>query len=105
MLDLKVGCLAFEECHDRVGDRLQDRFVALAVRLDEILPDRYAREIGLALQSCPRFVGPRDDPVRVEDRDRATLQRSEEHTSELQSPMYLVCRPLLEKIKAHDSIY
>src|SRR5437879_9065228 len=25
--------------------------------------------------------------------------RSEEHTSELQSPMYLVCRLLLEKIK------
>src|SRR5437764_7230945 len=25
--------------------------------------------------------------------------RSEEHTSELQSPMYLVCRPLLEKKK------
>src|ERR1017187_5938051 len=24
-------------------------------------------------------------------------ERSEEHTSELQSPMYLVCRPLLEK--------
>src|SRR5437762_8104135 len=27
------------------------------------------------------------------------LQRSEEHTSELQSPMYLVCRLLLEKKK------
>src|SRR5437879_8937980 len=27
--------------------------------------------------------------------------RSEEHTSELQSPMYLVCRPLLEKKKTH----
>src|SRR5258707_10217703 len=26
-------------------------------------------------------------------------QRSEEHTSELQSPQYLVCRPLLEKKK------
>src|SRR5437879_11633881 len=26
-----------------------------------------------------------------------TLDRSEEHTSELQSPMYLVCRLLLEK--------
>src|SRR5437879_13839253 len=26
-----------------------------------------------------------------------TVQRSEEHTSELQSPMYLVCRLLLEK--------
>src|SRR5437764_9274855 len=28
-----------------------------------------------------------------------TLLRSEEHTSELQSPMYLVCRLLLEKKK------
>src|SRR5437763_13725216 len=27
--------------------------------------------------------------------------RSEEHTSELQSPMYLVCRLLLEKKKQH----
>src|SRR5437762_7748253 len=32
----------------------------------------------------------------------ATLAlRSEEHTSELQSPMYLVCRLLLEKKKKH----
>src|ERR1017187_10832217 len=30
---------------------------------------------------------------------RAVEQRSEEHTSELQSPMYLVCRLLLEKKK------
>src|SRR5437762_7132531 len=29
--------------------------------------------------------------------------RSEEHTSELQSPMYLVCRLLLEKKKDTDS--
>src|ERR1017187_1668770 len=29
------------------------------------------------------------------------LHRSEEHTSELQSPMYLVCRLLLEKKLAH----
>ena len=29
----------------------------------------------------------------------ALLERSEEHTSELQSPMYLVCRLLLEKKK------
>src|SRR3970282_2888461 len=28
----------------------------------------------------------------------AIIARSEEHTSELQSPMYLVCRLLLEKI-------
>src|SRR5437763_5867806 len=30
---------------------------------------------------------------------RAMVVRSEEHTSELQSPMYLVCRLLLEKKK------
>src|SRR5437763_4661957 len=30
--------------------------------------------------------------------------RSEEHTSELQSPMYLVCRLLLEKKHEHDQI-
>src|SRR5437879_9392146 len=32
-------------------------------------------------------------------RERQLAQRSEEHTSELQSPMYLVCRLLLEKKK------
>src|SRR5437764_4370913 len=31
------------------------------------------------------------------DRGRPAVRRSEEHTSELQSPMYLVCRLLLEK--------
>src|SRR5437762_8223329 len=34
------------------------------------------------------------NPLRSEDCFR---KRSEEHTSELQSPMYLVCRLLLEK--------
>src|SRR5205823_12557583 len=37
--------------------------------------------------------GPRDDARR--------LRRSEEHTSELQSLAYLVCRLLLEKKKNH----
>src|SRR5437879_7866061 len=35
----------------------------------------------------------------AEGEGRAETQRSEEHTSELQSPMYLVCRLLLEKKK------
>src|SRR5437762_11438971 len=46
-----------------------------------------------------------------EDRlqQRILFKRSEEHTSELQSPMYLVCRLLLEKKKqtktqAHRSV-
>src|SRR5258708_13548474 len=33
----------------------------------------------------------------------ANLTRSEEHTSELQSPDHLVCRLLLEKKKVHKS--
>src|SRR5437762_9932940 len=44
-------------------------------------------------------------PLQVSARDinammsHASGERSEEHTSELQSPMYLVCRLLLEKKK------
>src|SRR5437763_6508452 len=34
-------------------------------------------------------------------RSPSAPRRSEEHTSELQSPMYLVCRLLLEKKKFH----
>src|SRR3712207_7104931 len=39
------------------------------------------------------------DRRRERLRDRADLERSEEHTSELQSRQYLVCRLLLEKKK------
>src|ERR1017187_3525605 len=41
--------------------------------------------------------GPRGHPRLIGTRQ--TESRSEEHTSELQSPMYLVCRLLLEKKK------
>src|SRR3712207_7912244 len=34
-----------------------------------------------------------------------TIERSEEHTSELQSRQYLVCRLLLEKNKRYSSLY
>src|SRR5437764_13232305 len=43
-----------------------------------------------------RFVPRSTGVVRCGARDSAD-SRSEEHTSELQSPMYLVCRLLLEK--------
>src|SRR2546426_2821894 len=41
-------------------------------------------------------------PHRGHAGDRRTLRRSEEHTSELQSPCNLVCRLLLEKKKKHS---
>src|SRR5438445_1897295 len=37
-------------------------------------------------------------------KDKATHERSEEHTSELQSRQYLVCRLLLEKKKTNQRI-
>src|ERR1035437_10837335 len=44
-------------------------------------------------------VGRVQDDVRLSP---ARLGRSEEHTSELQSRQYLVCRLLLEKTKEHN---
>src|SRR5437764_5869112 len=55
-------------------------------RFDELADDLDRRH--------DRGHGHRADPVHA--------GRSEEHTSELQSPMYLVCRLLLEKKKKHD---
>src|SRR3712207_8805923 len=50
-------------------------------------------------------VAPAGEPVRV--RVSVTNSRSEEHTSELQSRQYLVCRLLLEKkkIRVFTSLY
>src|SRR3712207_8624498 len=48
------------------------------------------------LQRLLLKVEPEDDAV---DRQPRPLERSEEHTSELQSRQYLVCRLLLEKKK------
>src|SRR3712207_8442849 len=62
--------------------------------LDRVRPERAAAGAGL------------DDGARVLDPDRMVADepgrdvvRSEEHTSELQSRQYLVCRLLLEKKK------
>src|SRR5687767_15306598 len=46
--------------------------------------------------------GPRRDLVWLLER---VAQRSEEHTSELQSLAYLVCRLLLEKKKKQDALH
>src|SRR5437762_9757673 len=53
----------------------------------DLVVERHRRPV---YQLCYRFVGNHED---------ASDLRSEEHTSELQSPMYLVCRLLLEKKK------
>src|SRR3712207_8355677 len=54
-----------------------------------------------------REVGCRAAPVARSGHDRRLGPRldREEHTSELQSRQYLVCRLLLEKIKQNDPFY
>src|SRR5437764_2242511 len=65
----------------------------LAERCDRLLAAGL-RRINISLDSL--------DPAKFE---RITRTRSEEHTSELQSPMYLVCRLLLEKKKTKQVAY
>src|SRR3712207_8727518 len=48
-----------------------------------------------------RFAGPRIGNLETDELNEPLSQRSEEHTSELQSRQYLVCRLLLEKKKMH----
>src|SRR2546426_2910220 len=72
---------------DRLGPVAQDytrRIVAAACRMDTLIQDLlvYSR-----LSRAQMLLQPLD------------LRRSEEHTSELQSPCNLVCRLLLEKKK------
>src|SRR3712207_9426077 len=52
---------------------------------------------------APRRRLPRRRRGGGRDRDRHRPRRSEEHTSELQSRQYLVCRLLLEKKKTQHS--
>src|SRR5437763_3471757 len=76
--------------HARVRE-LADEIQDLA---DELRVER-ARDLVEQHQLRAHREGARDrDPLLL-----AAGERSEEHTSELQSPMYLVCRLLLEKKK------
>src|SRR3712207_8633081 len=61
-----------------------------------------ARRLGAQVGGGVRDRGELGHPVALGHRDAAVgplAQRSEEHTSELQSRQYLVCRLLLEKKK------
>src|SRR3712207_7387636 len=60
---------------------------------DVVIPSAGRASLGRLLEALARGSGPPPSRVLVVD-DR---RRSEEHTSELQSRQYLVCRLLLEK--------
>src|SRR3712207_7847721 len=72
------------------------RSLELKVKLSN--PEKIAQEIvALANTGGGTIVFGVNDQMRVEGVDDAEMVRSEEHTSELQSRQYLVCRLLLEK--------
>src|SRR5947209_12924677 len=66
------------------------RSAGAAARLRSVGVARSSEEIAEALREVAGAVGPAEKCLR---------SRSEEHTSELQSRQYLVCRLLLEKKK------
>src|SRR5437763_13564944 len=70
-------------------------------------PDRHeARRLRLLHPPVAHVERRELDPVGRYQRPRPRIApRSEEHTSELQSPMYLVCRLLLEKKKRDGRSY
>src|SRR3712207_7482751 len=67
----------------QLGHHVGDQGVSVALALPQVEPD--VERLELALQRLHRDVV------------QPPPQRSEEHTSELQSRQYLVCRLLLEK--------
>src|SRR4051794_41520656 len=75
--------------------KTDDQIVAIAQRIvergDGMLATRVSVSAAKAVQSETR--------VASMPSPRSTMRRSEEHTSELQSPVHLVCRLLLEKKK------
>src|SRR5437762_8930028 len=85
------GTLAPSNAHSFPTRRSSD------LRLPRLLPRPPGRDAGWHVHGCLLGVRTRA-PARAPARARR-LFRSEEHTSELQSPMYLVCRLLLEKKK------
>src|SRR3712207_8512043 len=72
--------------------------VGVAERQDRFLPDMQVNVDRLAILVVVAVQFGQFGQLR-----HALFQRSEEHTSELQSRQYLVCRLLLENKTAHNS--
>src|SRR3989454_9289151 len=65
--------------------------------------DLAAGQAGVALRAPDHeTTGRVDEDIRIGDLEARVRERSEEHTSELQSPCNLVCRLLLEKKKRSE---
>src|SRR5437762_5669574 len=84
---------------DVYGDRR--RTLGAVPAADDLVVDRKKQQ-GPRSPAAPRQ-RPRICRVPESPHGGGNEDRSEEHTSELQSPMYLVCRLLLEKKKKKNT--
>src|SRR2546425_1518156 len=89
--------LRFDELDEGLGER---RAAPVAVG-DQIERAPDAQILHPETEEEPRTALVLHRPLRDERDSDACAHRSEEHTSELQSLAYLVCRLLLEKKKTH----
>src|SRR5437762_7970629 len=89
-------------------NRKRARIAIVAVNDAVGFPNAISMSGGMVLVADEQNLRPEipvETVLRLHDREiiaggnNAAVERSEEHTSELQSPMYLVCRLLLEKKK------
>src|SRR2546429_1938914 len=74
--------------------------------LHDALPIFYERPVDKLAKSLVTLHANHPPQMRIsvlQDRDRFWTSRSEEHTSELQSRLHLVCRLLLEKKKTNSA--
>src|SRR5437879_10603343 len=102
-------CVHFQAAVDLLGKRWSPLIVQLLLkrphRYSELVTELEVVSEGMLSQRLKELEGAGvvrrrvigEQPIRVEYHltDKGRALRSEEHTSELQSPMYLVCRLLL----------
>src|SRR5437879_10075574 len=79
------------------GDRSRPLHVQWSIMASR--PESVPASCGVLLEPTSALLSPELLDYLVVIEQLRGQQRSEEHTSELQSPMYLVCRLLLEKKK------
>src|SRR5256885_2241338 len=89
----------------RLGARTGPRATPAKADSSGLKPPRNDKREAVWHSSAPLRVGSEvvPFPKRTSGDARAYIDRSEEHTSELQSPCNLVCRLLLEKKKKYHS--
>src|SRR5438876_6599835 len=75
----------------------------VGVRAIYLLDDFAAETLGCVRPRLVERIHPRQIIVDLAATKPGAYARSEEHTSELQSPVHLVCRLLLEKKKTRSS--